>query len=245
MKSFFRISAALALVLMGALVAMATGNELAGIATIPAVSYGLQYVTGYSLFSAEGGLAFGALSPIKRPKQGVANPGGGRRLFLIGVDQITADWPLESQVVDGEITAPPTLAAAQVGPPAVPAGAFVEVDVSDNSLKLDQSMKGSVGYQSWEQSIEVKIAGYTKEQVAAVEKLLNQEVVAVVIQADGTRVVVGTVAIGQQFEVMHTTGAKGSDRREWTLKSKQDGYMHGYLPLAANVIIAGIPGGAA
>jgi len=229
----------LTLVMLAALVATATGNVLAGVATIPAVTYGFQAVTGYSLVDGTG-LALGALTAINRPAQGKANPGGGRRLYIAPVDGFSTDWPKEADITAGEITMAPPLTVGSVGPPVVIAGAFVELQVSDNSLKLDEAMKGAVGYQSWEQAIEVKIAGYTKEQVAAIEKLLNQEVVAVVAQADGTRVVVGTVAIGQQFEIMHTTGAKGGDRREWTLKAKQDGYMHGYLPLATTVVIPGI-----
>lgn len=235
-----KILGAFALVLMAALVAVSTGSVLAGVVSIPVATYGFQAVTGYSLVDGNG-LALGALTAIKRPGQGMANPGGGRRLFVAPIDGFSTDWPKEADIVGGEITTAPTLTAAVVGPPAIPAGAFVEFDVSDNSLKIDQSMKGAVGYQSWEQMIEVKIAGYNKTQVASIEKMLNQEVVGIVLQSDGTRVVVGTVQIGQQFEITHTSGAKGSDRREWTLKSKQDGYMHGYLPLASTVVIPGLP----
>ena len=240
MKGVIKYLAAFGLVMIGAMVAHASQNVLLGVAAIPAASYAVQTATGYSLFTGEG-LAFGALVGIKRPGQGKANPGGGRRLFVVNVDGLTTDWPKEADIVNGEIITAPPLAAAVVGPPSVAAAAFVEFDVSDNSLKLDEAMKGAVGYQSWEQGMEVKVAGFSKDQVGAVEKLLNQEVIQVVVQADGTRVVVGTTAIGQQFEVMHTTGAKGGDRREWTLKSKQDGYMHGYLPLASSVVIPGLP----
>ena len=222
----------LALVLTGAFVATATGNVLAGVATISVVAYGVQ-VAGLDLFSAEG-LAFGALAPIKRPGQGQPNPGGGRRLWLIGVDSITGEWPKRADIIGGELAVAPTLATG------TPAPTFVEVDVSDNSLKIDEALKGAAGYQSWEQSIEVKIAGFNKDQVAGIEKLLNQEVVAVVLSNDGTRIVVGSNLNGLQFEIMNTSGAKGSDRREWTLKAKQDGYMFGYQPLASTVVIPGI-----
>lgn len=236
---FLKVLMGIALVLLSALVAQATDNVLAGVATIPVVSYTFQAFTGFSLFAAEG-LAFGALSAIKRPGQGVPNPGGGRRLFLIGVDGLTAEWPKRADITAGELTVAPPLAAAQAGPPAVPAATFVEVDVSDNSLKIDQALKGASGYQSWEQSLDVKIAGYTKEQVAAIEKLLNQEVVAVVLSTDGNRIVVGSSFNGLQFEITHTSGAKGSDRREWTLKAKQDGFMFGYQLLASTIVIPGI-----
>lgn len=230
-----------ALILIAALVATQTDNVLAGIATIPALTYGFQAVTGLSLVSSDGMMAFGALAAINRGGNGVPNPGGGRRLFLVPIDQLTGEWPKRSDIVGGEITTVPPLTVASAGPPAVLAGAFVEVAVSDNSLKLDESMKGAVGYQSWEQGIEVKIAGFTKDQVVGIEKLLNQEVVCMALLNDGQRVIIGTSLNGQQFEIMHSTGAKGGDRREWTLKSKQDGYMFGYQPLAATVVIPGIP----
>ncbi|WP_460939157.1 hypothetical protein [Spirosoma humi] len=229
----------LSLVMLSALVAVQTNNVLAGVAVIPALTYGVQYTTGYSLFSGSG-LAFGALTAVQKPAQGVANPGGGRRLFLAPVDGITAEWPKLADIVAGKTSVAPTMTAAVVGPPAIPAGAFIEVAVSDNSLKIDGSLKGATGYQSWEQSLEVKIAGFTAAQCDAILKLLNQEVVAVVILTDGQRIVLGSNFLGLQFEIMHTTGAKGSDRREWTLKAKQDGYMFNYPILADTVTIPGI-----
>ncbi|UHG93369.1 hypothetical protein [Spirosoma oryzicola] len=238
MKSI-KVLLGLSLLFIAALVTDQTGNVLAGVATIPALTYGFQLVTGQSLFSGSG-LAFGALTAVKKPEQGVANPGGGRRLFLAPVDGISGEWPKKADIIEGELTVAPTMTAAVVGPPAIPAGAFIEVSVSDNSLKTDGALKGPTGYQSWEQSLEVKIAGFTKAQCAAIDKLLNQEVVAVVTMTDGQRAVLGSNFLGLQFEITHTSGAKGSDRREWTLKAKQDGYMFNYPILAASVTIPGV-----
>ncbi|OIN55495.1 hypothetical protein BLX24_30060 [Arsenicibacter rosenii] len=120
----------------------------------------------------------------------------------------------------------------------------MEASISDNSLKLDEALKGATGYQSWEQMLELKIAGHTKEQCAAIDKLLNSEVVAVARSNDGKRIVLGSSYLGLQFEITHTTGAKGSDRREWTLKAKQDGYMFGYCLLADSVTLPGVVAGA-
>ncbi|MCK8493788.1 hypothetical protein M0L20_18120 [Spirosoma sp. RP8] len=147
---FFKVFLGLALFAIAGLVAEQTGNVLAGIASIPLLTYGFESFTGLSLLSGPLAL-YGALSPIKRPAQGEANPGGGRKLWLIGVDSIVGEWPKKGDIVDGEIINPPVLAASAV---------FIEVAVSDNSLKIDQNMKGSSGYQSWEQMIEVKIAGF-------------------------------------------------------------------------------------
>jgi hypothetical protein len=52
--------------------------------------------------------------------------------------------------------------------------------------------------------------------------------------------VLGTSLSGLTFEVMHTTGSKGGDRREWTLKAKQDGYMFGGTPIADTVALPGV-----
>lgn len=235
---FLKFFSALAILLVASLVAVATDNPLAGVATVPAVSYGFQYATGLSLFDAGptfgGTAAYLTILPIPTQPQNTPNPGGNNKLFLIAKDRITGEWPKLDVIEDGEITAAPTLVTG------TPTTTFVEASISDNSLKLDKAMKGATGYQSWEQGMEVKIAGHTKEQCAAIDKLLNTECVAIARSNDGQRNVVGSSYLGLQFEVTHTTGAKGGDRREWTLKAKQDGFMFGYTPLAEDVTIPGV-----
>ncbi|MCX6216556.1 hypothetical protein [Spirosoma sp.] len=232
-KGVYSIIAGFALLLIGSLVAVSTGNVLAGLVSIPAVSLGVTYATGVQLFDLNQ-VAFTTLASIPRTKQQTINPGGGRKLFLMATDNFAEEWPKKADIVDGEITAAPSFVTGGTAP------VFVEVQVSDNSLKQDGALKGASGYQSWEQSLEVKIAGFTKEQCDAIEKLINTEVVAVCILNDGVRTVSGTSLLGLQFEITHTTGAKGSDRREWTLKAKQDGFMHNYMPIADTVTIPGV-----
>ena len=229
----FKVLASLAVVFLAALVATETGSLLAGVATMPVAVYGFEKATGTPLFDNHG-LALATLAAINRTPQQTVNPGGGRRLFLCPTDQFTAEWPKRADITAGELTAVPAMVT---GPPV---GTFIEVQVSDNSLKIDEALKGPTGYQSWEQMLEVKVAGYNKEQCAAIEKLINTEVVAVVILTDGLRVVLGTSLMGLQFEVTHTSGAKGGDRREWTLKAKNDGYMFGYVPIGAALAIPGV-----
>ncbi|GAB3790147.1 hypothetical protein GCM10028818_59840 [Spirosoma horti] len=235
-KGVYSIIAAFVLLFIGSAVAVETDSVLFGVASIPAVSMGFTHVTGVQLFDTKA-IAFVTLAAIPRTKQQTINPGGGRRLFLIATDNFSAEWPKKTEIVEGEITVAPTLVAAPANSPAT---AFIEVQVSDNSLKLDGALKGATGYQSWEQSLEVKIAGYNKEQCAAIEKLINTEVVAASILNDGVITISGTSFLGLQFEVTHTTGAKGSDRREWTLKAKNDGYMHNYMPLKDDVTLPGV-----
>ncbi|WP_020603121.1 hypothetical protein [Spirosoma spitsbergense] len=230
---FAKILMSFLVVAIGAFVATETGSVLAGVVAMPLSSQVFTAATGISLFDSHG-LALATLAAIPRTPQQTVNPGGGRKLFLCPTDQFTAEWPKRADILAGELAVAPAMV---VGPPV---GTFTEVQVSDNSLKADEALKGSTGYQSWEQMLEVKVAGFNKDQVAAIEKLINTEVVAVVILTDGQRIVLGTTLMGLQFEVVHTTGAKGGDRREWTLKAKNDGYMFGYVPIGAALAIPGV-----
>ncbi|QMW04087.1 hypothetical protein [Spirosoma foliorum] len=230
---FTKFLMASAMLIFATVIIATTDNVLAGLISMPVTSYAFWSVTGVRLFDSHG-LAMATLAAIPRTPQQTVNPGGARRLFLCPTDQFTGEWPKRADITAGEVTVVPVLVT---GPPA---GTFIEVAISDNSLKLDEGLKGATGYQSWEQGLELKVAGYTKEQVAAIEKLLNVEVVAVAILTDGLRVVMGTSLMGLQFEIVHTTGAKGSDRREWTLKAKNDGYQFGYIPLGAALAIPGV-----
>lgn len=230
---FAKILMSMVVLAVGTLVMAHTGSVLAGVATMPLATLALEKATGVTLFDGTG-LAMATLAVIPRTPQQVVNPGGGRRLFLIPTDQITSEWPKLADIVDGESAVAPTLVAG------TPAPTFTECQVSDNSLKVDEALKGATGYQSWEQMLEVKIAGFTKAQVAAIQKLLNTEVVAVVVLTDGQRIIVGSSFMGLQFEITHTTGSKGGDRREWSLKAKNDGYQFGYVPVAAALAIPGV-----
>lgn len=186
------------------------GNLIAFAVVTYLSSAALQAVTKVSI---EGFVSFMlVLAPIKKTASGTPNPGGGRKVWICAVDRFTADWG--HIAVEGEILAAPTM---------VVDSGFVELEVSDNSLKLDQALKGAVGYQAFETSFELKIAGDYVDQTTAVEKLINTEVVAVFQLNDLQRKTVGSTIFPLTFEITHTTGGKGSDQRGWTFKAKQDG----------------------
>ncbi len=188
-----------------------TENLIAASAATYVASYGLQVFTGVGLTSFS---SFSCvLAALKTTACGEANPGGGFKVWVIAKDQFVGNWGHIGLGVATIMTAP-TLADG---------AGFVELEVADNSLKLDQSMKGAVGYQSFETSFEVKVAGDFDHQTLAVRKLLNTEVVAVIQLNDLQRKSVGSTIFPLTFEISHTTGAKGSDQRGWTLKAKQDG----------------------
>ena len=190
-------------------VSIQTENPLAGMLLGGCVSLagGLLFDAKFDPFPA----LFCVITAINRTACGKPNPGGGRKVWIIPVDQFTADWGYSA--TGGIVTVSPPVGTSK----------FVELQVSDNSLKLDQMMKGAIGYQSFDGNFEIKIAGDTPAQTAAVEQLLNTEVVAVILLNDLQRKTVGSTIFPLSFEINHTTGAKGNDPRGWTLKAKNDG----------------------
>ncbi|WP_143092930.1 hypothetical protein, partial [Arsenicibacter rosenii] len=105
---FLKIVLSFSLLLIGAVVAVATDNVLLGVASVPATTYAFQRVTGLSLFDSHTA-AYLTLAAIPRTAQGVPNPGGNNKLYLIGTDQITGEWPRKDLIVSGELATAPTL----------------------------------------------------------------------------------------------------------------------------------------
>lgn len=206
-----------------------TGNVIAGMAATSLFMHVAVYITGYQFDASQ--FVLSTLVSIPATAPGVGNPGGGRKLYLAAVEAFTQEYPLSEDILEGEVITAPTLTAGET---------FIEVAISDNSLKIDHQLTGPAGYQSYEHMLEVKIAGYNKIQTAAIEKLLNRQVVAVAVLNDGQRVMVGTNYLGLDLEIVHTTDARGTGRREWTIKGKQSGYMWGVLPLKDTVVIPGM-----
>lgn len=210
MKPFLNFAIVFISIVAGLLALNYTGNIIAFAIATYLTSFALQALTSISFESALPTLL--VLVPIKKTASGTPNPGGGRKVWIAPVDIFTAEWG--NTGVAGKISTAPTM---------VVDSGFVELEVSDNSLKLDQALKGPVGYQAFETSFELKIAGDYADQTVAIEKLINTEVVAVFQMNDLQRKTVGSTIFPLTFEITHTTGAKGSDQRGWTLKAKQDG----------------------
>jgi len=207
-----------------------TGNFLVAGAVGYLANTGLGYLFDYSEF--HGTMAFSTLVAIPGHAKGTSNPGGGKKLFICSVDSFTDEWPAKTDIVNGEITGAPTLSAGAT---------FVEFDVADNSLKIDHKMSGPAGYQSWEHMVDLRTAGFSKEQANAFEKLINQEVVIMFQFLYGILVVAGTSHCGLQIEVTHTTGEKGNGPRGYTTSIKNTGYQWSTLPLGSTVTIPGFP----
>ncbi len=167
------------------------------------------------------------LAHLKKTKCGDANPGGGRNVWIAPLDAFEGDWGMEENAA-GLVDTTPTMKAGY---------SFVELEVSEKSLKLLQNLKGGAGYQSWDISFELKVAGMSPEQRNAVEKVVNTEVVAIVRMNDLQRVIVGNTIFPLEFEITHDSGAKGSDQRGYTLKAKNDGLSKSCPFLAESVVL--------
>lgn len=204
------------------------GNLLFSLLSIPVAAYAFQTYTGIS-FDSQSGLC--TLAAIPKVACGTPNPGGLQKLYLISSDKVIGSYPKTADVTDGEITVAPTL---EVG------ASFIEVGITSKTTKFDANLKGTSRHQIWEHMFECKVAGYTKEQCAAIEKLLNGDVMAVGIYNDGIRSLIGSSYLGLEIEVSHTSGAAGADRREWTIKGKNDGYIMGATPVASTVTLPGL-----
>jgi hypothetical protein len=224
MKTIITITLVALSLFAGGLAFASTDNLIVGSLTSYSTSFVLQTLTGISIQNI--GSFNIVLAALKTTEEGTPNPGGGRKVWIAAKTQFASDWGHES--VEGEIV---------VAPPMVANNKFVEIEVADNSLKFDQNLKGAAGYQSIEGSFEVKLAGDYKAQTLAVEKLINTEVVAVFQENDLQRKVIGSTIFPLTFEISHTTGAKGSDPRGWTLKAKQDGLPKFSNFLATTVVI--------
>lgn len=224
MKKIFSVLMVIASIAVGGLAFVESNNFILGFLTSFATSSVLQYATGIHLQSISATTM--VLAGIKTTQAGTPNPGGGRKLWVIAKDQFEEDWG--HLAVEGEIA---------LGPELVALAGFVEFEVADNSLKLDQALKGAVGYQAFETAFEVKVAGDYKAQTAAVEKLINTEVVAVIQLNDLQRKSVGSTIFPLTFEINHTTGAKGNDQRGWTFKAKQDGLPKPSYFLKSDIVL--------
>lgn len=228
MKKFLIIPLLLLSIVAGLSVFAESGNVLAaGLVTYGASYLGSHFLPAVNLPS----FTFCTLAHVKRAACGTPNPGGGHKLWLAPADQFLDEWG--QQHTAGVIQAMPTFEVGFAG--------WIECEVSDNSLKLDQALKGAAGYQAWENSFEVKVAGDTAAQTVAISKLVNTEVVAVIELNDLQRKNIGSTLFPLTFEISHTTGAKGSDQRGWTLKAKNDGLSYPSFFLKSDLVLTVAP----
>ena len=82
---------------------------------------------------------------------------------------------------------------------------------------------------------ECKVSGYSAAQWLALRKFLNSRFVLIAKHGDKQMVVYATSESGFAMKETHTTGLKGADKREFTLKMDQDGFAMAPPILASTV----------
>ncbi|WP_266364155.1 hypothetical protein [Tellurirhabdus rosea] len=229
MKSLLQIFAAFSLILMGALVASATNNPVAGMAAMSAVAAGITYSTDFELFPSVPGLHALALLGLKR-RHNKPSIGGNKRIYLVLTEDLSAeflnfDLALTTGKFSGAI-------------PLVTGKKFVEIEAWYDTTKWDGEMKPGGGFT---QGLEFEALGYDAD-IVRLQALLYETPVNVIVQGnDDNLYYLGQKYIPLMFECVGTSGVKGTDRKKVTFRAKQDGLTVPVFPLDADVTFAITP----
>lgn len=152
------------------------------------------------------------------------NPAGARLITRIPAKVFTSPWPVQTDIVNGEIATAPTVMFG-----------WAVYQVPPNTIDFSDEQIGEPGYHNYKQSIEFQMAGLSKELQAEMAKDINVGSVYVVMANDNQWFVVGTSKKPIFTKNSGKIGKKGSDQRGKTLKGEEEGYMWGILPLKQSV----------
>ena len=147
----------------------------------------------------------GKFSNLSYRARGASNLGGLARMVLFAESDFTAGWPKKSDITAGEITTAPPVSVGVVA---------AELTFDHGTGRGKSAKKGALGYQSYDHSVECKFAGVSKEQMATVDKFLNEGGVAIAYYKDGSRRVFGASWNPLVIEDSDDSGAKGDDQNQ-------------------------------
>ncbi|QHV97958.1 hypothetical protein [Spirosoma endbachense] len=168
-----------------------------------------------------------SLANIDGSSEGSPNPGGMRKLYIIHAKDIVGVWPKLGDIVDGEITILPELVEdAGLAEYAFPDGTFSVTDATD----------GDPGYMSNKHMVGFNLAGFRKELTKEIQKHLNAGSVVIGQMNDDQYVVAGSSDNAIYIKSAFSSGGKGSDKRGYTCKGEQDGFMWGVTPLKTSLV---------
>lgn len=171
----------------------------------------------------------GTFTGISRKVRGESNLGGISKLVLFCSEDFTADFPFKEMIVDGVLSTALPLKAGVVG-------AVLKFD--NNTCRIKSDRKGDLGYQNVGVTGEAKFAGYSAEQITAIEKTFNQGGLAVAYYKNGgVRKLVGSTWEPLTFEDSTDSGAKADDKLQIDFKFKGDGYDFHPPVLGEDVVI--------
>ncbi|SFD47256.1 hypothetical protein SAMN05216167_105149 [Spirosoma endophyticum] len=154
------------------------------------------------------------------------NPGGFRRLLIIKSKDIDGVWPKLADITAGEIVeAPEFVTGAKLAEYSFPDGSFDLTDASD----------GDPGFQSFKHAGTFMMAGFGKALTAEIMKHLNAGCILIGEMNDNQFAVAGTSDNPLYVKTAFSSGKKGAEKRGYTCKAEQDGFMFGVTPLKAEI----------
>jgi hypothetical protein len=175
------------------------------------------------------GMATVSLANLNGSSYQKPNPGGTRTLLLALSKDISGVWPKSANIVGGELTTGPTMKTDKK---------WAEYEFPDGTFNLSDDGSGDPGFQSFKHTVEFMIAGFAKDIQVEIMKHLNAGSVIIGELNDGQYFVAGSSDNPIFIKPSGTSGKKGNDKRGYTMKGEQDGFMWPLTPLSTSVATA-------
>lgn len=167
------------------------------------------------------------------------NAPGVSKVFAVLARQVVGSWPSKATIDEAEceVTEMPSL---------VQGASWVEYAVPHTTAKFDASWAGDPGYETCTHNLDWALASLEKPILKEIRKHLNAGSVFIVKDKNDNYFVVGSSddPVFQKTK-QGTTGAKGNDKKGFTLKGVADGMNWDYIKLSdealADLVIQALP----
>lgn len=187
------------------------GLQLAGVVEMPQTAF----FTGVSVGN------------IQRRSRQENNLGGFTKFAIVLPEDISAHWPLDSQITDLEITAAPTMVSGKKF------GQLI-FDLDGGSMKF--SRKGNINNANYNHEGTFTISGLTQEQLVELDKTRGGALI-VGFDQEGKRWLAGSTRRPLKIEFDGNLGGKPDDNRQISGKFSQDGFKYPLLLLEDTVTL--------
>jgi hypothetical protein len=203
---------------------------------LAALAFGIGVVLPHEVFSSLAseplvvvGMATVSFANLNGTSYQKPNPGGTRKLLIALSKDIDGVWPKQADIVDGEIATGPTMKTGKK---------WAEYQFPDGTFDMGDDGGGDPGFQSFKHTIEFMIAGMGPLIQKEILKHLNAGSVVIGELNDNQYYVAGTSDNPLYIKPTGKIGKKGNDKRGYTLKGDQDGFMWPLTPLKSTVATA-------
>lgn len=156
------------------------------------------------------------------------NPGGFLKIVPILGKTFVANWPIESDIINGEITVAPRL----------PGGwTHAVYELPPNTIDVNSETIGDAGFHTEKHIVEFMAAGFSNSITNELKKYLNAGSVFLALTPDLKWVVAGTSYKPIFMKKNQKFGKRGGEQRGTTLKGEEEGYLWDILPLASTITL--------